>query len=83
MPRRGHSAAATPPSLLSTRIPRGEGRVGRASLDGVCSNGCHRVELPARGSYERDDSNARCNEERIMDGFVPFSGRVRARYILR
>lgn len=27
------------------------------------------------GSYERDDSNARarCNEERITDGFVPFS----------
>jgi len=27
------------------------------------------------GSYERDDSNARarCNEERITDGFVPLS----------
>lgn len=76
-PRRGHSAAATPPaSLFSHERRRGD------PLDGVCSNGCHRVELPARGFYERDDSNARCNKERITDGFIPFSGRVRARYIL-
>lgn len=41
------------------------------------------LNYPHGGSYERDDSNARCNEERITDGFIPFSGRVRASYILR
>lgn len=78
----GHPSVFLPCAELGGWRGGGGGHV----LDGVCSNGCHRVELPALQRFLPTSETilmprARCNEERITDGFVPRSVDRAARYI--